>query len=58
MYRPIVPAATFIAAGYTDFSGTYGTLYSSSLSETDKSGTTYDIVYTPVCADGTVLSDA
>ena len=54
--RMIVPASAFTAAGYTDFEGTYGTLYSSCISQ-DDNGTTYDIVYTPICANGTVLSE-
>ena len=55
--RKIVPASAFIAAGYTDFDGTYGTLYSSSIS-VEVDNVTYDIAYTPICADGTVLSEA
>ena len=55
-YRPIVPAQKFIDAGYTDFEGTYGTLYSASFTETASDGKTYDIVYTPVMSDGTILS--
>lgn len=55
--RKIVPASAFIAAGYTDFDGTYGTLYSSSIT-VEADNVTYDIAYTPICADGTVLSEA
>lgn len=55
-YRPIVPAQKFITAGYEDFDGTYGTLYSASFSETAADGKVYDIVYTPIMSDGTVLT--
>ena len=60
--RVIVPAQTFINAGWEDFDGDYGTIYSQSYS----AGTTeeYDFPFpknivfsvTPVYANGTVLS--
>ena len=59
--RPIVPQSVFIDAGYSDFDGTYGTLYSSSFTplgdnDTAKSddGKFYDIIYTCIKADGAV----
>lgn len=59
--RPIVPKSSFINAGYSDFDGTYDTLYSSSFTplgdnDTAKSddGKFYDIIYTCITADGTV----
>ena len=65
MNRPIVPASDFIAAGYTDFDGTYGTLYSASFiplgennSAKASNGKYYELIYTPVKADGTVLDES
>ena len=59
--RPIVPQSDFINAGYSDFDGTYGTLYSSSFTPLGENDTAksddekfYDIIYTCITADGTV----
>ena len=64
--RNIVPAQSFIDAGYTEFNddleegddGTnhYGTLYSASVDQTASDGKNYVVIYTPVAADGTVYS--
>ena len=60
--RIIVPAQTFINAGYTDFDGDYGTIYSLTYSAGKREEFDYEytqnviIDVTPVKADGSVIT--
>ena len=54
--RPIVYPDAMKNAGYSDFSGDYATLYSSTYTETIGTSTAVTLLMTPIQQDGVVLS--
>lgn len=54
--RPIVYPEAMQNAGYSDFSGDYATLYSSTYTETIGTNTAVTLLMTPIQQDGVVLS--
>ena len=54
--RPIIYADKMKAAGYTDFSGDYATLYSSTYTMTAKGNVAVTLLMTPIAQNGYVLS--
>ena len=55
--RPIIYADKMKAAGYTDFSGDYATLYSSNYTMAAKGNTAVTLLMTPIEQNGNVLSE-
>ena len=54
--RPIIYADKMVEAGYTDFSGDYATLYSSTYTKSTSTNVAVTLLMTPIQANGTVLS--